>query len=395
MERVRATPESYARKIEFIETAMAEGAHNNPSPKSKKITRDGWDRELDIGLLYNVGPETTAGSIGFLYGLTRERIGKISRQFIIDLHSNCSLETQDKFPLRRISFDKPLLQVSREKRSLSRGGISLRIKQEIESGVNDLATIAQNLGLSEREISMHGRVLRGWGIILPRKTVSVREIREMIRQEGDDKKLQELLDSFSPIQIRGSIERERNIEQSTFVFLGKFLFKLGFSFQNAQFMAKVLKSIGIPIRIVETGYSIKHGGREYPQRFYVFYAKHKQRITDAVKVMEAMSEMGGVKRLRKTKTELVCGEVGETMSFPSTFELRHRKNFESVGNLILETTGIYVEGRRQRRILDFLSSNCSIPVFRYMGSYFFPSSKKEEFRAFIKKRYMEIVSAKA
>ncbi|KKQ41638.1 MAG: hypothetical protein US59_C0025G0001, partial [Candidatus Levybacteria bacterium GW2011_GWB1_37_8] len=88
MERLRATPQSYAKKAEWIETAMAEGAHNQP-PKGAHFTQERWDRAVDIGLLVNMGPETTGQSVADLFHVGKQEIWRINKNFLTYLHRNC------------------------------------------------------------------------------------------------------------------------------------------------------------------------------------------------------------------------------------------------------------------------------------------------------------------
>lgn len=166
MERLRATPETQARKIEWLEQALAEGAHEKLPHRS--ITQECWRRQVGINLLYNVGSETTEESIGNLsfHKLTKERIRKIVESSTIYLHGNCSDETRAEFPLETIPFRKPWPQVSRERTSLAKGGISLKIKEEMDRGVSDPDKIAQNLGLNSYQIAQSRHVLKTWGINL-------------------------------------------------------------------------------------------------------------------------------------------------------------------------------------------------------------------------------------
>lgn len=73
MERLRATPETYTQKLKFIERAMVEKAHELV-PKVRNMNECRWRRMVDIGLLYNAGPETTEESIAGLYDRSRELI---------------------------------------------------------------------------------------------------------------------------------------------------------------------------------------------------------------------------------------------------------------------------------------------------------------------------------
>lgn len=288
MERLRATPESYDRKIEFLRTAVAEKAYRK-APVAQRFKEQSWIRMRNIGAIYNGSSSATYDSLGKQYGLTRERIRQINKKFIEYLWENCSQETKNEFPLNTIPLDKPTSQVSREKRSQEHGGRTLRVRKEVESGVTDRDQIAKNLGLSAQDVGSSWRILRRWGVDVPfeRRRQSYQEIKNKIEKETDDKKLQELLDGFSAGLVMGMTAYYKNSDQAIFMYLGNVLRELGFN-RRVRFFADVLKSAGIPMRRVERGSQIKRSGRKYPLNYYVFLAKHKQRVIDAIRVITVM-----------------------------------------------------------------------------------------------------------
>lgn len=385
--RARATPEAFARKVEFIETAMQEGAHQKPS-KIKNLSPEDWKRRVGIGILYNMGPDTTLESMGNLYGVKRERIRQQNKAFLKSLHANCSPETKGKYPLLSIPFDKPIQQTSREKHSQARGGIALKVKEEIEKGVTASEKIAEGLKLPVKKIWNTRYILRRWGVdglSIQGERLSYKEIKDRIEKETDDGGLQQILDDFSKESLHGFLGYYRH-RQSIFISLGNVLRELGFNFKNARSSFEILRSEGIPIKKIED-HPLKRGEKEYKKNYYVFYTKHKKRVIEAIKMIDKTDPKG----LDKVDIELICGQLDENSPFPSTYVLQRRIGYLSAGKFIEGTTGIRFLGCKGKpKIANFLEG-CPIPVFRIAGgAYLFPANKQTEFGQFIKKRYKEL-----
>jgi hypothetical protein len=304
MERLRATQEAYARKIKWLEIGMGEGkgAHKilPKTKRGKDIKSCVWRRIVDIGLLYNMGSETTELSIADLYGgVSEQRISQLNRKFILFFHKNCSEKTQKRFPLKTIIFDKPKSQDFREKASLRKGGISVSVKKEIEEkGIVDPEVIARNLNTSSRRVYSCGKVLRSWreDLSLKRKTISYKELKKRIERENDDKKLQRILNEPTDGSLHGFVTAKTG-EESIFMLLGNILKKLGFDKRHARFVARILRSkdIHIPARPIKNGW--QREGKKHAQKYYVVLTKHEQRIKDAIKALN----LGKYKVTRKFK----------------------------------------------------------------------------------------------
>jgi len=210
MERVKATPESYARKIDFIEKAMAEGAHLRlPRAKGCRqayVQRACEIRIVDIGLLYHAGPETTGPSIAAMYHVTGEAIRQTRNRFIVDLYKNSSKETRQKFPLDSIALSSLLLCL-RERKWPNNGRIKLKVRSLIGEGVTDSEVIISRLETTRARLKAATKsgMFKEWGLTLPVENInrSFKEVEGKVESMTDDRQLQEILDSFSDSSLRG------------------------------------------------------------------------------------------------------------------------------------------------------------------------------------------------
>jgi len=305
MERVKITPESYARKIEFIETAMGEGAHLR-IPRSKAtgmpLSEKAWNKIVDIGLLYHVGPDTTGPSIGEIYKVSKEAIRLTRNRFLVDLHHNSSKVTQKKFPLNSLVLGKPIMDSTREKMSEVSGGIGLKLKRLVEEEYTDSDVILSKLGITRAhlKIIMNTQLFRGSGLNLEVKGAHIffKEVEEKVNQLTDDGELQKYLDSLSGGSIRGFLHR-RNKTQDVFGLIGATLKELGFRDNSyAKPVALKLKADGIPLKLVPGGIN-KKAGREYQETYLVYFLKHKERVIKAIEALGPLNKNPEILNLKK------------------------------------------------------------------------------------------------
>lgn len=388
MERLKPTPESYGRKIEFLEQAVAEGAHKK-QPTVKQLTEEGWVRMRNIGAVYNGSSEASLESLGQQYSLTRERVRQINRQFIRCLWNNCSEETRKKFPLESISQDKPRPIDFGIRMSQVHGGISLKIKEEIDKGVTDPRRIVDDLGLTLTQIARSRSVLKTWGVELPRVNNSYEEFLAKVKKSRSDRKLQELLDSLPAMSLAHYKNRPK--EKPLLIALGKILVELGFGTRSVREVGETLKSQGIPVREILVGKQKRKGGKERNQNYWVIFARHRKRVIGGINAIAADGEDKN-KALRKADIRLACGVWDKDRPLPTTYALQKYKQYADVGQLIRETTDLrwYGPGSKSKR--EVFLSDCPVPVLKYNKNYYYPLDRENEFRLFIEKRYKELVS---
>lgn len=300
----KATQESFQRKLNWMKAAIEEGAHEVvPMSKMGKLTPSRWDMIRDIGFLYAFTDATLeelgSGKIPMLKGWSfvhREQIRKENKRFIINLWNNCSPELQRKYPLDTIPFDKPLSQVSRQRRSASKNGPSSKVLKELHNANTDPKAIMEATGINRVQFKAASRVLNGWRekveeLSLLNTSNVIEKLEERIDEAGnDDVKLQKLLESM-PRSITYYLRIRR--AECPLMYLHNVARGLGFSFRSLDVFVEALKSKGIPIRDIKMGIQNKNG-KKYPIISWVFFAKHKARVEDALDNSEEL------KRYRKT-----------------------------------------------------------------------------------------------
>jgi len=308
MERVKATPESYARKIDFIEKAMAEGAHLRlPRAKAagRPMSKEAWNRIVDIGLLYHAGPETTGPSIAAMYNVTGEAIRQTRNRFIVDLYKNSSKETRQKFPLDSIALSKPVTLPQREKMAKIMGGLSLKVRSLIGEGVTDSEVIISRLETTRARLKAATKsgMFKEWGLTLPVENInrSFKEVEGKVESMTDDRQLQEYLDSFSDSSLRGFIHR-KNTTQAIFGNLSATLKEMGVKNNRyARPVALKLRALGLPVRLL-MGSTLTIKGRQYQETYFVYFSKRKQRIMEAVEAMGPLENNSEIISLKKAKS---------------------------------------------------------------------------------------------
>jgi len=310
MERMKITPEAYARKIDFIQTAMGEGAHLVfPVSKATGITmsKEAWDRIVDIGLLYHLGPETTGQSLAAMYKVTREAIRQTRNKFIVDLYENSSAKTKKKFPLETIILSKPVIQPQREKLSERKGGIAIKVKSLMqEEGITDSKVICSRLGITAaalRIIIKSGMFKEQWGLDLQVEGIrrSFKEVEDKVNEMTDDKELRKYLDGFSGPSLRSYIYR-KDSTQTIFGSFGATL-KKELGVKDNRYVRPValkLMADGMPMRLLPGGIQ-KKDGHQYQKTYFIYFLKQKQRQIDAVKAMGSLKHNPEIKRLKEAK----------------------------------------------------------------------------------------------
>jgi len=98
-----------------------------------------------IGVVYNdIGSPATYEELVDEHDIYKQSARDINKRFLANLWNNSSPELQGKYPLSEIlTARKPRSQRSRERHSLSMGGVSLRIKDQVENGVTDRDMISK------------------------------------------------------------------------------------------------------------------------------------------------------------------------------------------------------------------------------------------------------------
>src|SRR3990167_235843 len=98
---------------EFFRVAVAEGAHINP-PKRSELNSSRWAETRNMLGAYLYTP-FTLNDIGTRYQISRECVRRRVKNGCRDIHSQCSADTQERYPLSEIILTKPVQLPSRER----------------------------------------------------------------------------------------------------------------------------------------------------------------------------------------------------------------------------------------------------------------------------------------
>lgn len=159
----------------FLKDAFKEGAHKI---KPKHISADQWFKQLMTGVVYNdKGSSATLEELAEKDGVPYQTISLRNKSFLRNLWNNCSRDIQEQYRLNELlSALKPWSQKSKERASVSKGGASLIIREQVRNGVTDVKKISENTGISASAIiALRGRTLKGWGVNVSRKNRSRKE----------------------------------------------------------------------------------------------------------------------------------------------------------------------------------------------------------------------------
>lgn len=364
------------RMIGFLREAAAEGA-DKKVPAS--MTSEQWERQRDIGKAYSY-LTLRDKDLGKIYGsspeesLTGERIRQIRNNFKKNLHNNASPELQERFPLSDLSARKP---------SPLRSEVILQVTKQVEEGVEDRRKIAKNTGLTLAQVTRKAQVLKRMGIEIPRPPTFSEELEEKVKEEKDDKKLQDILNE---IPVNTIVKYMRGKDFKVLIFLTNVLKSNGFFVRNRELksVAGAIKKIDpeIPIRIVETNYKLKIRSKEYIQSYMIVFAKHTDRILEAVRGNPDIFE-----RLSDNPVKLLFGPEPER--FPNTYELTKTGNYTSIKSILLKHFNSLFSENKPIKYRDLLSG-CPVPILIQRNAYYYPIEEEESLAAFLREKLISL-----
>lgn len=376
MERERDISKHEAIVQPFIKGAFKEGAHRI---KPKYLSENHWNRQIMIGVVYNdVGSTAAVGELGEKNGNTRQNISLLNKSFLKNLWNNCSPELQERHRLDEIlAVRKPLSQISRERHSAVRGGRSLRIKEQVESGETNVEAISANTGISKGRIMNSRKLLKDWriNINVPREKSSYKESLEELDKETDDKKIQELLDGFPYFVIYYDMTKRK--EASRFCSLLSLIREAGFHPHNTNvhFFETSLKKACVPITRKDR---VVAGTKPHILTYYDVVNRHKDRA------IQVFREDKDLQRFQKNPVKMICGATKDNI--PTTTKLVKKQGYEVVGKALKEF-GIIIGGSRSKiRYSDIFIPDCPVPIYRYYKNYYYPVTQKKALRSFIAKK---------
>lgn len=170
----------------FSDKAL-EDIRQNP-PNLGKATQRNWERDLAITTAY-LRTDQTQQEVANQYGRTRQRIEQVVKDTIARLHTYSSPNTKLLFPdIEALTFQKPLSQRSRERKSAAGGGASLQVARMLKEGVS-VREIMGATGSSTQRLASIRRRLAAWGQEVPYPTDRVahhKEYQELAQKLKDE-----------------------------------------------------------------------------------------------------------------------------------------------------------------------------------------------------------------
>lgn len=259
----KSQEDKFKNTTAFIEVAFAEGAHFKVP---KRFTKEQWERNLDIVLVYLLNPDKSLEEIGRYDGITRERVRQIKDKVIKNLWLNCSIETQTLFPFEQLEL--ALTQRSNELKSKAKGGKSVAINRGLQAG-KSIAEIRKERGLSIQQITTSRYVLRRWGTEVPHIITPHSEIVDLekqLRNAKTDQEKQKYLNQVKRDFYAHHRKGNDPLFMSTRNLFKKAGFNEGFHSQNSAILLASLKNVGFPtgeIHIENRSKREKEGIRTY------------------------------------------------------------------------------------------------------------------------------------
>ena len=360
--------QAHEKRIDFIGKAVGEGVLD-------KIPLS--ERDQNIALVYYLNEELTGEKVGSAFPqssgkpLGRESVRQKGEKFLRAARNAASPQLQAENPLAELLARKPSSLAER----------TLRVKNMTGEGLVSQINI-ENAGLSSLQLCHARTTLKRRGIEVPLLRTFA-NFEEKVEAENDNQKLQALLESFTPISLRGYYSRHRKDKEKILTDLSSVLREGEFypSSRSLKHFAQKVKEKNIPIRPVERVTKTKG---KYSDVYYIVYSKHAKEIADALR------DDPDLQRFRNNSVQLVFGTFNGQL--PTTTELVRKKGYEYVGNLVAETLGIRIGGNA-KVTTSALLVGCEMPIFRQGGNFFFPLDQKTEFQVFLRKRYEVLKSA--
>jgi hypothetical protein len=294
-----------------------------------------------------------------------------------NLWNNSSPELQERYAFNEIlTARKPLSQRSKEKHSKNQGGKSLKVKEQVESGVRDVGEISKNTGIPEEETRRSIALLvEKWGIDtnISRDHPSHKKFLQQLAKETDDKKIQELLDQLPCSVIRRDMMVEK--EASQFLALLNLVREAGFHLRSkdSHFFATSLRKAKVPVARKDI---VANGTRQQVFTYYTVLLRHKDR---AVRVLK---EDQCLQRFLVNPVTLAYGK--EDRHIPTTTKLERKDGYESLGRLFIDL-GVKNGGVLKLRYPDIFTPDCPVPIYRMCdrSSCYYPVAQENELRSFI------------
>lgn len=265
------TPDSPSPVYAFIQAAIDDGAlaRLNSGTSAWNARRQAmWDR-------YFFTPDNMKG-IGKDYGIKPQRVSQIIHRWTRLLWQNCSPDIRAQFPLPKIPLRKPPSSFW-QNYSEQHGGLSVAVLDSFQKGTTP-QIIAEQLGLTGRQIATARRTLKKHGVELPYNIITPDQNRQLaldLTNPATDEEMRRLLNlvrrkfytsyvgkSLKPVT---SILRECGLHYTPQVGIAPFL--------------EALKEAGIPFGTIS--YPV-NSSRCPIHNYYFIASAHQERVKQAL-----------------------------------------------------------------------------------------------------------------
>lgn len=317
----------------FFKIALMEGAHQIKPLREKVLEMRNRQRNIP-GIYY--GSQATHIDIANMYGISHQAVSQTIKRSMRNLYNNSSVSVQEAFPLNELKFRKSLSLRSRQKESLSKGSLSLKL-------------------------------------------VENRELLQRLKDEEDMLKLTELLKKVNYEPFR----RNARGENPLFISVNKLARTTGFHYSSeVSSFVTILRNNNIPV--INFNIVVKTGPQQGTHRYYSILSKHQDMAA------QALLQDPTITYLLENPFRQICGPSVD--KFPNTTNMKRRKLYNSLGTLMKRLGYIVGKGFATESIF----AGCPVPVFIYakkrnktgivIRKYIYPAEMEQTLTEFIQSK---------
>lgn len=320
-EGTKSPAQLHAERQCFVQKAIEEGAHEAIGEKT-----------VNIGIAATFGPSLE--EIGDSYHETRANASLHYRGFIEKLWNNSSEQTRSSHTLEDLLTKKPWSRKSRER----------------------------SPGWKTDVGQFHGKIKK-----------NKRKI-EQIAKEGNDGKIQKMLDNFPyNVILWNMVENKKRKNPRVFTSIGKIASNIyRYSPNRTLLFAQVLEENGIPYRKMRKDFGKSHIAN------HVLLEKHKDRA------LAAWEKDPKLERFKINPVSLVCGS--KDANTPTIAQISQSEDYRLVFS-VLSDLGIQIPSQQQIKFRKWLFEGCPITVWGYRDGRYIASSDIDQFKQyFLEKR---------
>lgn len=340
-------------------------------PISQWRSQEQWERMFYITGQY-LGTDKTLDEIGIYMGISKERISQIVEEGVRQLYQIQDPVVRGEFSLEKFDYGKPLTIASRRRWSAARGGRAIRAEELFRKGRTP-GQIREDLNI--RDIGNVRKILGNWGTEIPYECPPILPRFKRLRDTDlADKEKQELLDTvINPGMVKVLSSGEKPLLAIVSIVARKA--GLFFRVDKTRDIYKVLRDKDIPASFVSHATRINKKGEKKNASYYFICATD---IGRAIEVIKGASELNSFRESSITELSKSTDEV------PRVVDLLRSGNYSHI------TSVVEIRGKRIKSEDIFAKGNCSVPVYRYQGSVYYPREYEDELRAYLFERLEEL-----